>query len=76
MLLGYTVLVLGTIKLKNNTNHINSRSLTKVFFHFLQKKDYHHQPIPRGNSTFQNWLLITVTNLLIKFIESVNELNK
>ena len=54
-LLGYTVLVLGTITLKNNTNQINSRILTKVFFPFVQKNDYHHRPIPRGSSTFQNW---------------------
>ena len=54
-LLGYTVLVLGIVKFRNNTNQINSRILTKTFFHFVQKNDDHHRPIPRGSSTLQNW---------------------
>ena len=45
-LLGYTVLVLGTSKFRNDANKINSRILTKVFFHFLQKNDDHHLSIP------------------------------
>ena len=52
----YTVLVLGTSKFRNNTNQINSRFLTKVFFHFMQKNDDHHRLILRGSSTLQNWL--------------------
>ena len=53
-LLGYSVLVLGTIKFKNITNKINSRFLTMTFFQFMQKHNNHHQPIPRGSSIFQN----------------------
>ena len=52
--LGYKVLVLGTSKFINNTNKINSRILTKAFFHFVQKNDDHHRSIPRGSSTLQN----------------------
>ena len=41
-LLGYTVLVLGTNKFKNNNNKINSRILIKAFFLLVHKNDYHH----------------------------------
>ena len=41
-LLGYTILVLGTNKFKNNTNQINSRILIKAFFHLMHKNEYHH----------------------------------
>ena len=54
-LFGYTLLVLGKIELKDNTNQINLIILTKAFFHFVQKNNNHHQPIPRGSSTFQYW---------------------
>ena len=41
-LFGYMTLVLGTIKLKNNTNQKNSSILNKVFLHFVQKNNNHH----------------------------------
>ena len=46
-LLGYTVLVLGTNKFKNNINQINSRILIKAFFHLMHKNEYHHCPISK-----------------------------
>ena len=62
-LLRYTVLVLGTSKFRNNTNQINSRNLTKAFFHFVQKKmTIIIDPFLEGGHPFKTGSLILVTN--------------
>ena len=73
-LLRYTILVPGTIKLKNNTNQINSTIITKVFFHFVQKNDYHHRSIPKGITRLLWYLFLQVSGKPSSIKHSVKHL--